>query len=73
MENDNYISAIELFEIRRGLDLRIESLKESIDLCKKVGSDDTFWQAIMITLLCVAPCLFYRDKPPTPPSFSSDI
>jgi|688.fasta_scaffold863932_2 hypothetical protein len=44
MENDNYISAIELFEIRRGLDLRIESLKESIDLCKKVGSDDTFWQ-----------------------------
>jgi hypothetical protein len=44
MENDNYISALELFEIRRGLSLRIESLKESIDLCKKVGNDDTFWQ-----------------------------
>ena len=44
MENDNYISALELFEIRRGLSLRIESLKESIELCKKVGSDDTFCQ-----------------------------
>jgi len=44
MKNDNYISAIELFEIRRGLALRIESLKESIELSNKVGSDDTFWQ-----------------------------
>jgi len=60
MENDNYISAIELFEIRRGLDLRIESLKESIDLCKKVGSDDTFWQESLAAAKNI-------ENPPPPP------
>lgn len=42
--NETLIAPEQLFQIQRGLELRIADLKNSIELAKKVESDSTFWE-----------------------------
>ena len=46
--NETYIAPAELFQIQRGLELRITDLKKSIELAKQVDSDASFWEESLV-------------------------
>jgi hypothetical protein len=46
--NETYIAPELLFQIQRGLELRIADLKNSIELAKQVDSDSTYWEESLV-------------------------
>ena len=46
--NETYIAPELLFQIQRGLELRIADLKNSIAQAKQVDSDSTYWEESLV-------------------------
>ena len=48
MNQETYIAPAELFQIQRGLELRIADLKKNIEFAKHVDSDASFWEESLV-------------------------
>ena len=60
--NETYIAPELLFQIQRGLELRIADLKNSIELAKQVDSDSTYWQESLANAQKIERQLFHAYR-----------